>query len=81
MVALVASIIFTLYSAVVVHKYTVVVFAGGLETVAILYYLSSFVPGGTTGLYVLLRSAYTVVYTFLTPCRLYLKSSVSQLFS
>lgn len=81
MLTLLASIGFTLYSAVVVHKYTVVVFAGGLEALAILYYLTSFVPGGTTGLSVLLKSAYAIVWTFLTPCRLYCKSFVSQLFS
>jgi hypothetical protein len=81
MLALLSSIGFTLYSTIVVHKYTVVVLAGGLEVLAILYYLSSFVPGGTSGLSLLLKSAYAVLYTTLTPCRLYLKSSISQIFS
>ena len=76
-----SSILFTLYSAIVVHKYMVVVFAGGIEVLAMFYYLSSFIPGGTTGLYVLLKSGWTLMYAFLTPCRLYLKSCISQLFS
>ena len=79
--ALLLSIVLTLYTVTVTRKYVVVVCVGGLQVLAIVYYLSSFIPGGSTGLSVLLRSSYAVLYACLTPCRLYAKSFVTQVFS
>jgi len=79
--ALLFSVALTLYTVTVTRKYAAVVFVGGLQALAVFYYLASFVPGGSTGLSVLLRSAYVVLYACLTPCRLYVKSFVTQVCS
>ena len=64
------SMIFTLYVAIFVHKYILVMAAAALQILAMLYYLSTFVPGGSTGLMVLLKTGSQVVYTLLLPVRL-----------
>ena len=69
-VSLFASFLFTLYSAIFVHsyRYIVVCFAAGIELTAILFYIASFIPGGTRGLQVLLKMAYVLISTALQPC-------------
>ena len=71
-----ASMLTTLYVAVFVHKYILVILAGALQILAILYYLSSFVPGGSTGLVILLKTGSQVIYTLLLPVRVCLRSAV-----
>lgn len=79
------SMIFTLYVSIFIHKYVLVIFAAVLQVFAMLYYLSSFVPGGTNGLIVLLKTGSQIVYTMLLPvricCRQGIRSAAKSLFS
>jgi len=79
--ALLLSIALTLYTVLVTRKYAAVVFAGGLQALALVYYLASFIPGGAAGLWVLLRAGYALLYACLTPCRLHSKAFVAQVLS
>jgi len=76
-----ASMLFTLYVAIVVHKYVVVLGAAALQILSMLYYLSSFVPGGSSGLALLLRTAYQVIYTLLLPVRMCCKQALRKIMS
>jgi hypothetical protein len=76
-----AGVAFTLYTVLTTRKYVYVVFAGGVQVLSILYYLASFVPGGSSGLRLLLRSAYVVLCTCLTPCKMYARAGMSQMMS
>lgn len=66
-VALGISMLFTLYVAVFIHSYVSVIFAGAVQILCLLYYLSSFVPGGSRGLTVLLQTTWLLVRTTMTP--------------
>lgn len=50
--------------------------AAGLQILAMLYYLASFVPGGQRGLVVLLRTASQLACTMLLPVRMCLKQGL-----
>ncbi|KAJ1440494.1 hypothetical protein B484DRAFT_357191 [Ochromonadaceae sp. CCMP2298] len=64
---LLVSVLFTLYVSIFVHTYLAVVFAGGIQLTCLLYYLASFVPGGSAGLRILLQTTVTIVWTALRP--------------
>jgi hypothetical protein len=66
-VLLLCSVLFTLYVSIFVHTYLSVVFAGGVQLTCLLYYLASFVPGGSAGLKILLQTTATIVWTALQP--------------
>ena len=70
------SMVLTLYVAIFVHKYVFVMGAAALQILAMLYYLSTFVPGGSTGLVLLLKTTYQVVYTLLLPVRVCCKQAI-----
>jgi len=76
-----ASMILTLYVAIVVHKYVVVMGAAALQIVAMLFYLSTFVPGGSTGLMLLLRTGGQVTYTLLLPVRVCCRQALRRVLS
>ena len=82
---LVFSSLATIYVTVFIKRYVVVLSAAGLQIVFILYFLSSFIPGGTTGLQILLKTIYVFVKTALRPvifvCSKTFNSFVSSLFS
>eukprot|EP01038_Epipyxis_sp_PR26KG_P015645 gene15645-21152_t len=65
---LLISLLFTLYVTLVVHKYLYVLFAGIFQVMCLLYYLASFIPGGSRGLTILLKTCYLVVSTAMKPC-------------
>ena len=46
-VVLLVSLLCTTYVTVFIHKYLAVLFAGALQLLCMVYYLASFVPGGT----------------------------------
>jgi Got1/Sft2-like family len=73
------SFIFTIYTAVFVHRfrYFAVIFAAGIQATCIMWYISSFIPGGQAGLLVLLRMSYMLVYTAMQPCLFVVKRSVN----
>jgi len=66
-VLLLASMVFTLYVTIFVHKYLSIIFAGALQMLCMLYYLASFIPGGTDGVIVLVRTTYAVAVTLARP--------------
>lgn len=84
-IALTLSLLFTLYAAIFVHTYACVLFAGSIQVMAVLYYLSSFIPGGTKGLTVLLKTGFMLVKTTMQPCLFVAKKTtrmvVKRLFS
>jgi hypothetical protein len=71
------SLIFTLYVAIFVHRYVYVLAAGGIQVACLLYYLATFIPGGTKGLSILLKAAYLVVSTAMKPCIFVTKKTIS----
>jgi|MDTB01.2.fsa_nt_gb hypothetical protein len=79
--ALVGSQLLTLYVAVFVHKYVYTIMFGALQVLSILYYLASFIPGGTKGLEILLRSGYAMVDTACMPCKAFVRRQISSAFS
>jgi hypothetical protein len=67
-VALLAmSMLFTLYISIFVHRYMAVIFAAGVQLLCLLFYLAFFIPGGTAGVVVLLKTTYLVVRTAAKP--------------
>mmetsp|Transcript_15801 Transcript_15801/g.26560 ORF Transcript_15801/g.26560 Transcript_15801/m.26560 type:complete len:232 (-) Transcript_15801:1073-1768(-) len=60
-VALGISMVFTLYVTIFIHRYLSILFAGGIQLTCLLYYLASFIPGGTQGVVVLLKTMFSVV--------------------
>lgn len=42
------SVLLTLYAALIMHSYVLSLFCSGLQVVALLYYLTSYYPGGTS---------------------------------
>ena len=79
--ALVGSQMLTLYIAIFVHKYFYTVMVGALQVLSILYYLASFIPGGTKGLEILLKSGYAMVDTACLPCKAFVRRQISTAFS
>jgi len=75
-----ASLLFTLYVTIFVHKYMLVLACGIAQVFCILFYLSTFIPGGQKGLLVLLRAGYSVLHTALTPVRMCLRASLASFF-
>ena len=82
---LVMSSLATIYLTVFVKRYVVILSAAGVQIFFILYFVSSFIPGGTTGLQVLLRTIFVFVKTALRPmvfvCSKSIKSFAASLFS
>lgn len=76
-VCLLSSLIATVYVTIVIHKYVFVLFMGSLQILCMLYYLSSFIPGGTRGLQIILKTGYVIVSTAITPCVFVCKKTAS----
>ncbi len=62
------SALFTFYVTVFIHRYVMILVAGGIQVLCLLFYLASFIPGGIRGLQVILRMAYAVISTAMKPC-------------
>jgi hypothetical protein len=80
-VLLCASMIFTLYVTIFIHKYLLIIFAGAVQMIVMLYYLASFIPGGTQGVIVLVRTASTVLVTAAKPIFHCTKSAILAILS
>jgi len=76
-ILLLFSILWTLYVAIFVHKYVYLVLAGGVQSLMIFYYLSSFIPGGKQGLILLLKSGFTIINGMLVPLKIYIRQTFS----
>ena len=64
---LLLSLIATIYVTIAIHRYLYVITFGILQFASLLYYLSSFVPGGQRGLYILLQTGYAILLTLIRP--------------
>ena len=80
-ILLFCSLMFTLYVTIFVHKYLSIVFAGAIQMFCMLYYLASFIPGGTQGVIVLVRATSAVVVAAASPVYYVVKSTVIALLS
>jgi hypothetical protein len=80
-VLLITSLLVTLYVAIFIHEYIYTIVAGAMQVVCILYYLSSFIPGGQKGLMVLLRTGWAVVSAACYPCVLAFRTLFGSIFS
>lgn len=76
-VLLLISLLFTMYVTVFIHKYLIVIFAGGIQMLCMAFYLASFIPGGSRGLMVLMQMGYAVLRTTMTPCIFVVKKGVA----
>lgn len=57
----------TLYITLFIHKYLYIIISGTIQLGCLLFYMASFIPGGTQGLIVLLRTMAVLVSTMLKP--------------
>lgn len=84
-IALVSCLLFTIYTTVVMHSYILTIFCGVLQLLCIAYFLASYIPGGQTGVYVLMKGSYAMMCTLLSPMiyfvRSVFRSVVSSIFS
>lgn len=78
-ILLFTSMIFTIYCTVFIHRYLVILFAGGVQLLCMAFYLASFIPGGSRGLIVLLKMGYAVLSTAMKPCVFVVKKSIASL--
>lgn len=81
LILLLFSVLLTLYVTIFVHKYLVVLAAGCGQIFFMLYYLASFIPGGSKGLQILLRTAFMIIKTALAPCIFICKKTTSAFIS
>lgn len=75
-VALLVSLVTTLYVAIFIHKYMYILVFGAIQMLCLFYYLASFIPGGTKGLSVLLNTGYMFAKTAMQPCIFVTKKAV-----
>ena len=81
LVALLLASLFTVYVAIAVHTYISILVAGMLQIFCMLWYISTFVPGGRAGLNVLLKTMYYMIRAALTPCIVFFKYALRQMLS
>lgn len=84
-IALASSLMFTIYTTVMMHSYVLTIFCGALQLICIAYFLASYIPGGQAGVYVLMRGSYAMVCTLLAPViycvKSFVKSIIHSIFS
>ena len=82
---LLTSLIGTIFIVIFRRSYLLTMFALGFQTLSMLWFLASFVPGGNKGLQVILKMGFLLVKTTLTPmifiCRKTVESVISRLMS
>lgn len=71
----------TVYVTIFIHKYVYILVCAGIQLLALLYYLSCFIPGGTTGLQIILRMSFTIISTLAQPLIAILTQCIRSLFS
>ena len=76
-VCLLLSLIATIYVTIMVHKYIYVLIMGSIQILCMLYYISSFLPVGTKGLQIILKTGYIIVSTAVSPCIFVCKKTTS----
>ena len=85
MVVLISSLIGTVYIVVFRRSYVLTIVALVIQTLSMLWFVASFIPGGSKGLQVVLKMGYVLVKTALTPlifvCRKGIETFISRLVS
>jgi len=76
-ILLITSLLLSLYVTIFIHKYILIIAMGGFQVLCTLFYLVSFIPGGTRGLQILLHTGYSIISTALTPCFFVVKRSIT----
>ena len=80
-VLLFLSVLLTLYITIFIHRFLFIVLAGSLQVLCILYYLATFIPGGTRGLEIMLKTAWMLVKSTLGPCWFIFRKSFGTMLS
>ena len=85
MLCLVTSLIGTIYIVVFKRSYILTMIALAIQTLSMLWFIASFIPGGNKGLQVLLKMGYLLIKTALNPlifiCRKGIETFISRLMS
>ena len=75
----------SIYITVFIHRYVLILIAAACQILCILWFLASFIPGGSKGLALLLRACYAFLKTAFTPiwyiCSTTIKGLISRLLS
>ena len=84
-VMLCLSALSSIYITIFIHRYLFILFAAIIQVFCIIWFLATFIPGGTKGLSILLRACYSLLKTTLKPilfmCTVTIKSLISRVFS
>ena len=80
-VCLLLSMILTIYVTLVIHRYFYVIAVGALQVACLLWLMSDFIPGGWSGIKVLLKAAYMMMQTSISPCIYFTKRQIRSIFS
>lgn len=78
-VALATSLVVTIYVTVFIHSYILTISCGVLQVACIIWFVASFIPGGSKGLWMMLKAGHTFVMTMLTPLIFVCKKSCRSL--
>lgn len=65
---LVGTMLATAVVTIFVNRYLLILFCAVIQCLCLMWYLSTYIPGGSAGLKMLLRASYTIVSTAVTPC-------------
>lgn len=66
--ALVATMLSTFFVTIFFNRYLFILCAASCQVACLLWYLSTYIPGGPTGLKMLMKAAYMLVSTAMAPC-------------
>ena len=84
-IALVVTMLSTFFITVFFNRYLFILISATLQVACLLWYLSTYIPGGPTGLKMLVKAAYLLVSTAMAPClficKKMLRLCISRMFS
>lgn len=85
MISLITCLFGTIFIVVFKRSYLWTIIALCMQTLSMLWFLASFIPGGAKGLQVILKAGYVLIKTALTPiifvCRKTVETFINRLFS
>jgi hypothetical protein len=67
-VLMLGSMFMTIYVTIFIHKYVYVLTMAIIQIGSMFFYVASFIPGGTKGLKIIMKTGYVVVSTAIYPC-------------
>lgn len=67
-VLMLGSMFMTIYVTIFIHKYVYVLIMAIFQIGSMFFYVASFIPGGTKGLKIIMKTGYVVISTALYPC-------------